>query len=104
MRMEIPGMPQFLEAPSGAVPRSSPPAADGIAPCLLRQLIPGQAFPSFWSASRLPSWIFKVALMKILGMSVALRHFIFFFPSFHFVGSPIHRFAESLALRADGEF
>lgn len=49
---------------------------------------PGQASPSFWSASRLPSWIFKVPLMKMLGTSVALQHF------FHFVGSPIHRFAE----------
>lgn len=37
---------------------SRAPAADGIAPCLLRQLIPGQAFPSFWIASRLLSWIF----------------------------------------------
>lgn len=55
------------------LPMASLPACSGSSS-------PGRLFiPSFWSASRLPSWIFKVALMKMLGMSVALRHFYFFF-------------------------
>lgn len=62
------------------LPMASLPACSGSSS-------PGRLFiPSSWSASQLPSWIFKVALMKMLGMSVALRHFLFFFPFFSFCG------------------